>query len=587
MRINLLLVILICFISLSAFESDITIKKTTFKGNKQISNKELKTQLIMREPSLFEKLNVFKKKETFDTDYLDRDLMALIYYYQKKGFLKVAIDQELKIKQKSYQVTYLITENHRIIIDSLTVKLVNSDSLEKNLQYKLHKYSHKKYSDQLIQEITLFLSNYLLENSYLNYKINPEFNINTDSTRVKIIFQIKTGSKYLINKINYHELSYVNKKVLEHQIPLADSFYYKPEKVAFIKKQLSQLNLFQSINIETNPLEEKTAHIPLEVYLKEYPKRQFKAGLGYGLEDHFRAFLDYTILNFGGNARQVKLNTKTSALEPWNISLKIQEPLPFRYSMYSLINPYWLSQKEDVYEINRIGILFGYTQDLSTHHSYQIYYLFEQNNLISSDVFESDSLQSVYNKSSVLVNYNTNFIKQDKGLMTYLSLIYSGLNFNSRYDFFKVISDNRYYLPLSRLNSLAFKAKYGKIQSFDFDKIIPVEERFYAGGSNSIRGWARNEISPINQYNEKTGGNSLLELSLENRTLIYPKIEFALFYDCGNVWESNIKWKSILSSVGTGIRYYSLLGPIRLDFARPLFDKKKSVQYYIQIGQSF
>lgn len=542
---------------------------------------------MAKEPSFLAKLNIFKKAETVDSDYLERDLLALKYYYQSNGFLKVKITQDLQIRKKGYWITYNIIEDTRLKIDSITVNIDNSELLREKLQSKISSYSQKKFSDQVIYDITKIINAYLLENSYLNNSVKHSFSIKSDSSLVNLSFQINLGLKFMINQINYHGLTYVDPKILEHQIPLPDSFYYQPEKMELIHDQLSKLNHFRSISIETSHQNALTNTIPLDIYLTEYPKRQFKAGVGYGLEDKFRAFVEYIRLDFLGNARKLTVNAKTSGLEPWNINLKIQEPLPFRYSMYSLINPFWLRQKEDVYEINRLGILLGYTQDITPRHSYQLHYLFERNHLLSADVFNSDSLAAHYNKSSVFLNYNTNFVKESKGLTTSLNLSYSGRLFNSTYNFFKWIADNRYYLPVSRINSFAFKAKYARLYSFNTDKIIPVEERFYAGGSNSIRGWSRNEISPLNSNNETTGGNCLLETSLENRTIIYPKIEFAIFYDGGNVWADNLQWDHFLSSAGAGIRYYSLLGPIRLDFAVPLFDKKKSIEYYLQIGQSF
>ncbi len=597
---KLVLCLFVFFIfTLQAYESEYKIKKIEFKGNHSFSSKQLNKQISAKDPSFLSKINIFKKIKPVPLVQFQKDLKALVYFYQANGFLKVQITQSFEKTKKNYTLTYVIIENDQIIIDSVKVKIIapvgivsditEADSIYYSNQINKMVQSNLKadYSDELVKTTILSLKNYLSENSFIKNQITPSFLVNSDSSKVNVVYDINTGKHYLINNIEIVGLKYLSEKPVRFQIPFPDSFTYNTKRIDIIKNQLNQLDQFKQISIETHPEESDTYRIPLYIYLKEKPKQQFKTGVGYGLEDKYRIMAEYNRMNFGGNARHLQMIFKSNALEPWNLSLNLREPLPIRHSLYGMVNPYWVYQKENIYRLIRVGTFLGINQTINLHNNYQINYQLEQNNLLSANVFESDSLVSIYNKSAINTNYTfTDLNKNDHGVTSSLNTTYSTRILNSTYHYFRWILDNRLYYPLSTSNTLALKFKYGQIYSFNKDKIIPVEERFYAGGSNSIRGWLRNEISPV-QNNEKTGGNSLLECSLENRLIFYPQFEWAVFYDFGNVWKTNHEFDHILSSCGTGIRYNSIIGTIRFDVATPVFQKEHPIQYYLQIGNSF
>ena len=120
---------------------------------------------------------------------------------------------------------------------------------------------------------------------------------------------------------------------------------------------------------------------------------------------------------------------------------------------------------------------------------------------------------------------------------------------------------------------------------------IPADERFYAGGGGSIRGYAYQSVAPLKD-GVPVGGNYLLELSFELRLKLSDRFGLVAFLDGGNAFtspEPNFS-QGLLWGTGIGLRYYSPIGPFRLDIGFPL-DRRPALddhfQVFVSLGQAF
>ncbi len=137
---------------------------------------------------------------------------------------------------------------------------------------------------------------------------------------------------------------------------------------------------------------------------------------------------------------------------------------------------------------------------------------------------------------------------------------------------------------------LAGRIGLGSVAGADLDE-IPATRRFYAGGGGSVRGYAYRTLSPLGPLFRLTGGRSLFEASVEARIKVTDTIGIVPFFDTGMAFEAQLpNFKERLQhAAGIGLRYYTPIGPIRVDVAAPLNPRKgdKPVALYISIGQAF
>ncbi len=120
---------------------------------------------------------------------------------------------------------------------------------------------------------------------------------------------------------------------------------------------------------------------------------------------------------------------------------------------------------------------------------------------------------------------------------------------------------------------------------------IPAGERLYAGGGGSVRGYEVDSLGPTDSDRDAIGGRSLLEFGVEARWRFWDDYGLVPFLDAGQVYEESYPnlTETIQYAAGLGLRYYSPIGPIRLDLASPINKRQQDrvIQFYISIGQAF
>ncbi len=185
--------------------------------------------------------------------------------------------------------------------------------------------------------------------------------------------------------------------------------------------------------------------------------------------------------------------------------------------------------------------------------------------------------------------------------------------------FYRIQLGGTNYIPLNYSKTLVFASKLrgGYIQSFygsdnsliPANELIPPNKTFYAGGSNSVRGWRARELVPRDtvQYigfttesNYIRGGTVWIEGSFELRNKFSKYFGVVLFADYGNTWNKwkDVIWKDFAVSLGWGFRLYTPIAPFRLDFGtkfynpfneKTIFDVNflKNVEIHFGIGEAF
>ncbi|MCG2677156.1 outer membrane protein assembly factor, partial [bacterium] len=131
----------------------------------------------------------------------------------------------------------------------------------------------------------------------------------------------------------------------------------------------------------------------------------------------------------------------------------------------------------------------------------------------------------------------------------------------------------------------------GYVEEFDDSTHVPIFERFYVGGADTVRGWKYADIGPKAANGDPIGGVKMAVANLEWRFPIYRRLKGVIFIDGGNTWArgSNPDLGDIEGGYGAGIRFHTPMGLLRFDYGKPI-DPPVGVspsQFYFSIGQSF
>jgi outer membrane protein insertion porin family len=175
-----------------------------------------------------------------------------------------------------------------------------------------------------------------------------------------------------------------------------------------------------------------------------------------------------------------------------------------------------------------------------------------------------------------------------KGFVALMGFKYNGYIFNSDFNYTRFWLEARQYVKFKSV-VFAFRAMGGGIHSGDEHEFVPVEDRFYSGGSTSNRGWQRAALGPLRVSGTPLGGKSVLEMNVEARFPLFWRLDGALFWDQGNVWAQPYTYRMnrLEYSAGAGLRVNTPIGPIRFDVGLPLWSEKRSPQFFLNVGQAF
>ena len=181
------------------------------------------------------------------------------------------------------------------------------------------------------------------------------------------------------------------------------------------------------------------------------------------------------------------------------------------------------------------------------------------------------------------------FLNPKNGWLNEVAVEYAGGFLKGKTSFFKLTTDHRYYWQFWKdaVLASAIRLGYEKGLRGNRDREIISFERFYAGGSTTVRGYPERGLGPEDDFGNHRG-DVLFILNAELRFPVYRFLGGALFLDIGNVWNKFADVKEVLprAAMGLGVRIDTPLGPARVDVGLPLMRELKPI-FYLQLGQAF
>lgn len=599
-----------------------------FTGNSSFLASTLLAQMKTRATPKWQSELLRKKPHEFSDETLREDVQRLRRFYQTEGFLRAQIEPPtLHLNtNRTMEITIAIVEGEPVLVRRLEYRClgaVAADSamaaaLLAKLWPTLALQPHLRFRDLSAQSDADLIRQKLIAAGHLYVNVQPRLHVSPEENAVDVTFEVDAGPRCSFGEIRITGTKYTSRNLVRNQLLFKKGQVINQESIQKSQERLYGLGLFQVATIRPLLAQGKSEIVPVEVFVKEAPRLTMKFGVGFSLEayevlndkgenfgffDGLRFFVDLRRLGFLGGTRRLGLLAKYSALEPYNFSIEFAQAA-FLFPMNTLIlSPYTLKQIDPAYKLTKFGGDLVFRQQLALKTSSFIGYNLEQVDLLEEAVsaadFTGEEQANLYNKSSFSWGFvhdtSLPLFSPKTGSLYSAVFEYSvpppdvfGLKLES-FNFFKTLLENRHYLPVKRNMTFATRCRIGALLSFDEDQFIPVEERFFAGGSNSVRGWAYKQLGPLAEDGTPIGGNSLLEGSGELRYAIVNWLSGAMFLDFGNVSTVDLDYavKKWHYSLGTGIRFETSFGPIRFDVARPVFGKENKPQFHFNFGQAF
>lgn len=607
MKKHILLGILIfsLFSSLLA-QAGYAIKDLDIIGMENASEAKLKKELTLKKTSSWQKLLFWKKANQYYEADLISDLEFIENFYQKEGFLDVQVDSEVKenSEKESVEIEFIVQENNPVLVEQMNYNIQTTEPADSSkLQSLLNKLAKdfplkegSRFRDEELLLVQSELENWLIQEGYAYQKVSYSLHLKKDLNLVIVDFSLNSGPLCYFGTTTFKGVEDVPYSILKKQLDPPGELYSE-KYLQNLQRKLQSLGMFQYVTVRGDLEEQYANPIPIQVNLKEAPRYGVKFGVGYGQEDKFRTSITVTKLGFLGGIRKAVFYAKYSSLEPYNLSLKLTQPALFHPNGTLILNPYVRKEEETNYTRSKMGSLVTYQLGLGRYTTTYLNYGIDWNNIKTASPLLEDDLISQgkgdYRQSSATIGlvYDDShpMFSPLHGWYFSSGLTWGGIGFNSDYHFTKTSSEIRKYTTIYKQLVLATRVQGGFMKPLKSGEVTPIADRFYAGGSNSVRGWSRFNLGPKSADNLPLGGNSLLISSVELRYPIWNIISGVVFCDAGNVWTETYDHdlKELKYSGGGGLRISTPLGPIRVDVSTPFPQSGKKIQFYLNIGEAF
>lgn len=426
-------------------------------------------------------------------------------------------------------------------------------------------------------------------------------------------YEIDPGPRAGIGPVSVTTSDSIPPEVVRSFIYLEPGDPYSPKALSDTRKSIATIPAVGGVRIREDDKLDAAGNLPIFVEVTERPKRLFGFSARYSTIDGPAVKTYWEHRNLFGGAERLRLEGSVF-LAPRIDGTKIKEIGDFKESDlggrfgFSFLKPALGGSRYDwlldgVATRERVGTTRygGYTarygnvtnaiqRRFTDTFSVQAGIEYERGQ--TSDVLGQVDYTLVGIPVSVKYDSTDSLLDATRGIRASASVTPYPTFLGSSVGLFQAkASLSAYYaLDADARYVLAGRVGFGSISGASLDE-VPSTRRFYAGGGGSVRGYAYRTLSPLGPFGQLTGGRSLLELSAEARIKITDTIGIVPFFDAGTAYAASLPdgKQALQMAAGLGFRYYTSIGPIRVDVAAPINPRKgdKPVALYVSIGQAF
>lgn len=416
------------------------------------------------------------------------------------------------------------------------------------------------------------------------------------SKTVDVTITVAPGRHATVGPIGVTGTTRMDPDFVAQQTGLIAGADYDPDDIARAEKRLARLDVFRAMRIEAASGIGNDGVLPFNVIVEEQAERRFGVGATYSTVDGLGIEGFHLWRNLFGRAERLRLDAKVAGIN-WPIATE-----EFDYAFGgTFTKPGFLNPDNDLVAAVAAerSVLPAYTETSASARVGLTQYLFDQLTLDGSAFYERSLFEDDFGtRNFSLAGLSGGLIWDARDDSSDASEgFYVNVTAEPFYEFyygnpaFRTTAEVRGYLNVlgDKQLVLAGRAKIGALVGPAIDE-IPPDRLFFAGGGGSVRGYGFKSIGVAGPGDTVTGGKYLVEGSLEARYKVTNDIGVVAFVDGGYVAAEEFPGLDQLRiGVGAGVRYYTGLGPLRLDVAVPLNKRAGDPDYalYVGIGQAF
>ncbi|WP_429886320.1 autotransporter assembly complex protein TamA [Geoalkalibacter halelectricus] len=349
---------------------------------------------------------------------------------------------------------------------------------------------------------------------------------------------------------------------------------------------LTQQNFFDSdrfSGVVVNPrIAAAENHVvPIDIHLEPSAPRRLRPGVGYGTDTGGRFTLSYQDVNVVQTGHELGLSGMLAERQK---QANLRYIIPSHRNIQSLIalragyqeenlktydTRYYFAEAERVYGLrrNRLGTIY-------------LRYQQEDSNIGGSDI----STRLIMPGARFSQMRFNDPIRPTRGYHYQAEVRGTHDNLGSEVRLFQMLGNLNFLIPLPFETFLHLRGQGATTNQSDDLEEIPASLRFFTGGDRSVRGYAYQTLGPTDDLGNVVGGKHLLVGSIElEKRFVGSNWALAAFYDTGNAFDSFTDFR-LARAAGGGVRYYTPVGPVKVDVARQIGEPTPSYRLHIGIG---
>ena len=589
----------------------VKIASVDFVGAEGVPQNKLQKVLKTRKRGMWSWLTgtgVLKEEEFED------DKERLADYYRNLGYVDFEL-KDVKFEELSpnrMAIKLAVSEGKKYQVGSVEFKgntLFSNDELRKELKLN----PGVTLSPKTLAEDLEKLRDKYGDKGYVDAQIISEKKANTETGNIDLVHQIDEKDKSYIEKIEIRGNTKTKDKVIRRELSVAPGETYNNVKVKLSKQRLEGLNFFEKVETQPEPTDVPNRK-NLVVNVEEKNTGNMTVGAGFSTIDSLIGFVEVSQANFDlfkpwnftgagqkfrarasfGTQRQDYL---VSFIEPWFLERKLQLGVDLYHRN--------LSFQSALYDQNQTGAHIGLSRTLGSdfligglNYTIENVGIKFNNPAAASPQLLQDAGDQLISRVGASLAYDTRgggFLP-NRGQRTELTAEVAGGPLGGDAKYYRLeLRSGWYFKGLGDGHVLELSGRSGFANTWDNGNRVPLFYRYFLGGANTLRGYRYPQVGPKDINNEPLGGNTYYMGTAEYSIPVIDRVRLAAFYDIGNAFTQPFSFNPgagetmYQDNVGIGIRLnIPNLGPLRLDYARPLHtDSKTSKSGRIQFSVGY